>query len=548
MDGWDELGGADVTETPEVYDEMVDSALEAIEPVEVPETMDMPEPVESSFEFSDAAPEMPEESYVDSVMDSVEPEALEFEDEIPEAEPQFEEMPIEEPQIDEPAIEEPQIEEQIEVFDPEPQPEMVSEVAETEPEVMDVAPEVTEPAPQEAQIQEWAEGETVEIDHEEAPQEWAEDQMVEIEHDDTPQETSETLDDNFEIPEPQPEEIEQSYVDSVMDSVEPEDLDFEDEIPETPEVQEIPEEAQIEESDIEVFDPEPQPETVQEVMDEAPEEVQEPQEWTEGETIEIEHEEVPETEVYTEDVKVLKRDETELWQEGNEAIQNTLEAMRDDLRDKGWEDGPEMEAMIMHEQQLMQQELANNIQGDFSEHYDGPAWQKTDLEGTSLGENALEENTLEETGLDEIRPIDKLDDWLEDINPNFDPFDLKSPYANNCGSCAYAVYQRLEGNNEICATEQNIGYNSEMEALTGMEQVSMSPEDIQTRLLEQGDGAHAIIGIDRAVGPGHWFNAANIGGKVVAIDGQSGEILDWPPDYGDVTNWEMSIKKETNDL
>lgn len=507
MDGWDELGGADVTETPEVYDEMVDSALEAIEPVEVPETMDMPEPVESSFEFSDAAPEMPEESYVDSVMDSVEPEALEFEDEIPEAEPQFEEMPIEEPQIDEPAIEEPQIEEQIEVFDPEPQPEMVSEVAETEPEVMDVAPEVTGPV-----------------------------------------DNIEPLDDNYEIPEPQPEEIEQSYVDSVMDSVEPEDLDFEDEIPETPEVQEMPEEAQIEESDIEVFDPEPQPEAVQEVMDEAPEEVQEPQEWTEGETIEIVHEEVPETEVYTEDVKVLKRDETELWQEGNEAIQNTLEAMRDDLRDKGWEDGPEMEAMIMHEQQLMQQELANNIQGDFSEHYDGPAWQKTDLEGTSLGENALEENTLEEMGLDEIRPIDKLDDWLEDINPNFDPFDLKSPYANNCGSCAYAVYQRLEGNNEICATEQNIGYNSEMEALTGMEQISMSPEDIQARLLEQGDGAHAIIGIDRAVGPGHWFNAANIGGKVVAIDGQSGEILDWPPDYGDVTNWEMSIKKETNDL
>lgn len=318
MDGWDELGGADVTETPEVYDEMADSALEAIEPVEVPETMDMPEPVESSFEFSDAAPEMPEESYVDSVMDSVEPEALEFEDEIPEAEPQFEEMPIEEPQIDEPAIEEPQIEEQIEVFDPEPQPEMVSEVAEIEPEVMDVAPEVTEPAPEEAQIQEWAEGETVDP-HEalnnmseymnahnygihdygtysQDPEWQALNRDLQLANGmevTGPVDNIEPLDDNFEIPEPQPEEIEQSYVDSVMDSVEPEDLDFEDEIPETPEVQEIPEEAQIEESDIEVFDPEPQPETVQEVMDEAPEEVQEPQEWTEGETIEIEHEEVP---------------------------------------------------------------------------------------------------------------------------------------------------------------------------------------------------------------------------------------------------------------
>ena len=61
--------------------------------------------------------------------------------------------------------------------------------------------------------------------------------------------------------------------------------------------------------------------------------------------------------------------------------------------------------------------------------------------------------------------------------------------------------------------------------------------------MAQGDGAHAIIGIDRAEGPGHWFNAACIDGKVVAIDGQSGEILDWPPDYGDVVNWEMSVKK-----
>lgn len=436
---------------------------------------------------------------------------------------------------------------------------------------------------------------------------------------------------------------------------------------------------------------------------------------------------------YAEDVKVLRRDETELWQEGNNAIENTLEAMRDDLRDKGLEDGPEMEAMIAHEKTLMQQELAQNIQGDFSNPYDGPEWQKVeqqnehiDAEDTleQIGENIPEaenvssvdimdtvdapevefdsagiseitepiqnsevieelsnsaeesemveelsdsieepldlndvdswqnnvdspevivdnENTqnidsqlvdnqgdisdthieqkepdveqindiqqddefkdiqdeiavstvlgadgeqplvsqemtegevyeihpesrpqdfneevdsvsateLSETEeVSELRPIDEMDKWLEDINPNFDPFDINSPYCNNCGSCAYAVYQRLEGNNEICATAENIGYNEQMEALTGMEQVSMSPQEIEARLLEQGDGAHAIIGIDRVTGPGHWFNAANIGGKVVAIDGQSGEITDWPPDYGNVKNWEMSIKKEIEEV
>lgn len=449
---------------------------------------------------------------------------------------------------------------------------------------------------------------------------------------------------------------------------------------------------------------------------------------------------------YAEDVKVLKRDETELWQEGNNAIENTLEVMRDDLRDKGIEDGPEMEEMIAHEKTLMQQELAQNIQGDFSNPYDGPEWQKVeqqneqiDAEDTleQIGENLPEaegvssvdimdtvdapevefdsaeisedtepiqeaevieelsdgaeesevieevQNSAEESeiieelsdsieepldlndadtlqdnvespevivdndnnqnidsqhednqedisdthieqnepeaeqiddiqqsdefkdmqdeievsvvaGIDgeqplvsqemtegevyeihsenrpqdlseevdsvsaaelseaeevsEVRPIDEMDKWLEDINPNFDPFDINSPYCNNCGSCAYAVYQRLEGNNEICATAENIGYNEQMEALTGMEQVSMSPQEIETRLLEQGDGAHAIIGIDRVTGPGHWFNAANIGGKVVAIDGQSGEITDWPPDYGNVKNWEMSIKKEIEEV
>lgn len=140
--------------------------------------------------------------------------------------------------------------------------------------------------------------------------------------------------------------------------------------------------------------------------------------------------------------------------------------------------------------------------------------------------------------------VTDVNDWLGDINPNYDEWDTDSPYSNNCGSCAYAVWNRLNGiDDEMCATAENIGYNSDMEALTGMEQVSMSPEEIESTLLAQGDGANAIIGIDRAEGFGHWFNAACIDGKVVAIDGQTGEINDWPPDYGDVINWEMSIKK-----
>jgi hypothetical protein len=57
---------------------------------------------------------------------------------------------------------------------------------------------------------------------------------------------------------------------------------------------------------------------------------------------------------------------------GNNAIDNTVEAMRDDLRDKGLEDGPEMESIVMAERARMQDELRRNIEGDFSDPYVKP--------------------------------------------------------------------------------------------------------------------------------------------------------------------------------
>jgi hypothetical protein len=81
-----------------------------------------------------------------------------------------------------------------------------------------------------------------------------------------------------------------------------------------------------------------------------------------------------------------------------------------------------------------------------------------------------------------------------------------------------------------------------MNEITGMEQMTMSPEGIQEYLIAQGPGSHGIVGIDRADGPGHWFNAYYDGERVVAIDGQTGEVNDWPPDYGDVVNWDISVE------
>lgn len=183
------------------------------------------------------------------------------------------------------------------------------------------------------------------------------------------------------------------------------------------------------------------------------------------------------------------------------------------------------------------------------------------IDDTFLGENdvddLLDQNQIEEYSPEleenaeicdkpeEISSSENLSKWIGEINPNYDEFDLESPYSNNCGSCAYAVYQRLEGKPDSTADVGIIPYNTDMEALTGMEQVSMSPGEIEKTLLDEGEGAHAIIGIDRSEGPGHWFNAVNVDGMVKAVDGQTGEITDWPPDYEDVVNWEMSVKKET---
>lgn len=77
------------------------------------------------------------------------------------------------------------------------------------------------------------------------------------------------------------------------------------------------------------------------------------------------------------EARVLTRLSAEQWKSGNQAIENTLEAMRDDLRDRGVEDGDTMEAMIAHERVRLQEELSSNIEGDLSNHYDGPVWRET---------------------------------------------------------------------------------------------------------------------------------------------------------------------------
>ena len=147
-----------------------------------------------------------------------------------------------------------------------------------------------------------------------------------------------------------------------------------------------------------------------------------------------------------------------------------------------------------------------------------------------------------DTKSDLIRGIES---WLGEINPHYnDPFfpPRDNPYRINCGSCAFAVYQKLEGNSAAAATEVNIPTDEAMEGWTGKQCVYMSPEKIEEILKTRGAGAHLIVGVNRRRPSGqpisgHWFNAVYDGHKIYTVDGQSGEVMDWPHDYGYVSEW-----------
>ena len=141
--------------------------------------------------------------------------------------------------------------------------------------------------------------------------------------------------------------------------------------------------------------------------------------------------------------------------------------------------------------------------------------------------------------------VKNIQAWLGDINPRYhDPFlpPDANPYHVNCGSCAFAVEQRLGGNTAAVASHINIGTDAEMEGWTGKQCTYMPVSQIEQILISQGAGSHLIVGINRRLPSGksisgHWFNAVYDGQKIYTIDGQSGEILDWPHDYGYISEW-----------
>ena len=113
----------------------------------------------------------------------------------------------------------------------------------------------------------------------------------------------------------------------------------------------------------------------------------------------------------TEKGPVLTRDPSVQWEIGNNAIDDTVEAMRDDLRDKGLEDGPEMESIVMTERARMQDELRRNIEGDFSNPYMIPDFNEI-IESRGLRQSVEEITEVPEQNRESIQDI------LENIDYN----------------------------------------------------------------------------------------------------------------------------------
>lgn len=64
------------------------------------------------------------------------------------------------------------------------------------------------------------------------------------------------------------------------------------------------------------------------------------------------------------DMKVPKRDSSDLWEDGVTTIENNMEAIRNDLRDKGFTDIEEINRTVAQERLAAMEELRQDIEDD----------------------------------------------------------------------------------------------------------------------------------------------------------------------------------------
>ncbi|MCK9924681.1 toxin glutamine deamidase domain-containing protein [Frankia sp. AgPm24] len=123
-------------------------------------------------------------------------------------------------------------------------------------------------------------------------------------------------------------------------------------------------------------------------------------------------------------------------------------------------------------------------------------------------------------------------EWIGEINPDRDHPGRKI----NCGECARATELSWRGVPAVSARLADLRSGGEvaerMEEWSGADLRPATFADIAADLEAAGPGSSAVVAVYWKWGGGHWFNAVNHNGDILAVDGQKGSVERWPPSRG----------------
>jgi len=125
--------------------------------------------------------------------------------------------------------------------------------------------------------------------------------------------------------------------------------------------------------------------------------------------------------------------------------------------------------------------------------------------------------------------------WLRAVNAD----EARPGRDNNCGECTRAVHGTWHGRPAAAAALADRDSAGEparrMAEWAGQRPVPATMAEIGQRLERLGPGSSAVVGCDWKGGAGgHWFNAVNHAGSVLAVDGQRNRVGPWPPTVRDL--------------
>ncbi|MGH9213390.1 MAG: toxin glutamine deamidase domain-containing protein [Acidimicrobiales bacterium] len=120
-------------------------------------------------------------------------------------------------------------------------------------------------------------------------------------------------------------------------------------------------------------------------------------------------------------------------------------------------------------------------------------------------------------------------EWIVDRNPGYPD----AGRMTNCGDCTRASELTWRGIDTQAGAHTDPPSGGEplvvMDRWSPGERVVTSYDGIKDRLEALGPGSSALVAAYWKRGGGHWFNAFNDNGVVVAADGQSARSEPWPP-------------------